>query len=268
MNNYVKLNSDWVSHYDSTDEINKIKVLTKKLGFSTTDVLLIADIGCGNGRSTKWISRLFPNALIYAIDIMKDSLTYARKVNQASNIKYIHKNAFDFFNDASCCNKYDLIFFSWSLFDMISEYTSNDKIQKLDELITAAKKTLSSRGYIIVLQPTKGGDFEKLLSKFMPESDDDYYITHNYLISNNFHGPSTPFPNKDAPDAIWSNFICNRLQLFYGIESIVMLETGRLITNKEFDTKVNSFLYQSSKDKEDLLYLSDCVNIYYVAGKK
>lgn len=264
MNDYVKLNSDWLNHYDNTRELDKIIMLTSSLGFSNENKMLIADIGCGNGRLTKCISKLFCNSSIYAIDIKKESLELAREANNDLNIEYICMDAFAFFNN-NFHIKFDLIFFSWSLFDMVSVFEQCEKEKKLKELISSIEKSLKKEGYIIVLQPTKGGTFEKLLSKFMPESDKDYFVTHRYLISNGFHGPNTPFPKKDDGQAIWSNFICDKFQLFYGITSIVMLETGRLITREEFDIIFNNFTYEFNIDKDNLFCLSDCVSVYYLS---
>ena len=267
MNTYVKLNSDWLSHYDNTYEIDKIEMLTRQLGFSNENKMLIADIGCGNGRLTKYISKLFCNSFIYAIDIMRENLEYAKELNKKSNVKYICADAFDFFYDNPHL-KFDLIFFSWSLFDMVSVSHQSEKEKRLEELISSTKNSLNNKGYIIVLQPTKGGDFEKLLSRFMPDSDEDYYITHKCLIKNGFHGPNTPFPEKDNRDAIWSRFLCDELQLFYGIASIVMLETGRLITKEEFNTNLSSFLCEYNIDRDKFFCLSDCVSVYYLSGGK
>lgn len=265
MNTYVKFNSDWLSHYDNTSEINKIKMLTSQLGFSNEDKMLIADVGCGNGRLTKCISKMFCNSFICAIDIMRENLEYAKEFNNDSNVEYICVDAFDFFRDNSHL-KFDLIFFGWSLFDTVSIFQQSEKEKRLEELISYAKNSLNNKGYIIVLQPTKGGDFEKLLSKFLPDSDEDYYITHKCLIKNGFYGPNTPFPEKDNIDAVWSNFLCDELQLFYGITSIVMLETDRLITKEEFNENLNVFLCEYNIDRNKFFCLSDCVSIYYLAG--
>lgn len=267
MDEYVKLNSDWLSHYDNTSEVNKIMLLTSKLGFFNKEAMQIADVGCGNGRFTKCISKLFYKSSIYAIDNKKENLDLAKKNINDFNVEYICADAFDFFKNNMQLNL-DIIFFSWSLFDMVSIFNQTEKEKKLKELISSAKKSLKRKGYIIVLQPTKGGVFEKLLSKFMPGSDEDYFITHKFLINNGFYGPNTPFPEKDNYQAIWSNFICDSSELFDGIKSIVMLETGRLITKEEFDIKFNSFMCEYSVEKNNLLYLSDCVSIYYLAGEK
>lgn len=268
MNEYVKMNSDWLSHYDNTSEVNKIRLLISELGILNNDAMQIADVGCGNGRFTKCISKLFYQSSIYAIDNKKENLGLAKKINKDLNVEYIYADAFDFFKNYMQI-ELDIIFFSWSLFDMVSIFNQIEKEKKLKELISSAKKSLKRKGYIIVLQPTKGGVFEKLLSKFMPGSDEDYFITHKFLINNGFYGPNTPFPEKDNCQAIWSNFVCDSSELFDGITSIVMLETGRLITKEEFDTNFNSFMREYNVEKNNLLYLSDCVNVYYlVAGEK
>ena len=267
MNKYVKLNSDWLSHYDNTSEINKIMMLTNKLGFPRENSMRIADVGCGNGRLTKCISQLFCQSSIYAIDNKKENLDLAKKINKDLNVEYICADAFDFFKN-NFQFELDIIFFTWSLFDMVSIFNQTEKEEKLKELISSAKQSLKRKGYIIVLQPTKGGVFEKLLSKFMPGSDEDYFITHKFLINNGFYGPSTPFPEKDNCHAIWSNFVCNSSELFDGITSIVMLETGRLITKDEFDFNLNRFMREYNIEKNNLLYLSDCVSVYYLSGEK
>lgn len=267
MNEYVKLNSDWLSHYDNTNEINKIMLLTSELGFFYKDALRIADVGCGNGRFTKCISQLFCQSSIYALDNKKENLDLAKKINKDLNVEYICADAFDFFKN-NFQIELDIIFFSWSLFDMVSIFNKTEKEKKLKELISYAKKSLKRKGYIIVLQPTKGGVFEKLLSKFMPGSDEDYSITHKFLINNGFCGPNTLFPKKNNCQAIWSNFVCNSSELFDGITSIVMLETGRLITEKEFDINLKNFIREYNVEKNNLLYLSDCVSIYYLSGEK
>ncbi len=267
MNKYVKLNSDWLSHYDNTNEINKIMMLTNKLGFHNENSMQIADVGCGNGRLTKCISQMFCQSSIYAIDNKKENLDLAKKLNKDLNVEYICADAFDFFK-SHFQFELDIIFFSWSLFDIVSMFNQTEKGKKLKELISSAKKCLKRKGYIIVLQPTKGGVFEKLLSKFMPGSDEDYFITHNFMINNGFYGPSTSFPEKDNCQAIWSNFVCNRSELFDGITSIVMLETGRLITKEEFDFNLNRFIGEYNVEKNNLIYLSDCVSIYYLSGEK
>ena len=267
MNEYVRLNSDWLSHYDNTSEINKIMLLSNELGIFNKNVMQIADVGCGNGRFTKCISRLFYRSSIYAIDNKKENLNLAKEINKDLNVEYICADAFDFFKN-NFQFELDIIFFSWSLFDMVSIFNQTEKEKKLKELISSAKKSLKRKGYIIVLQPTKGGVFEKLLSKFMPGSDEDYFITHKFLINNGFYGPSTPFPEKDNCQAIWSNFVCNSSELFDGITSIVMLETGRLITKEEFDFNLNKFMREYNVEKNNLLYLSDCVSVYYLSGEK
>lgn len=93
----------------------------------------------------------------------------------------------------------------------------------------------------------------------MPESDDDYLFTHEYLISNNFFGSKNPFPSLEDENAIWSKFTCNREKLFRGVSSILMLETHQLLTLERFNKGLNDF----GSFKGDTLYLSDCVNIYH-----
>jgi len=265
MNKYVKNNAEWVRLYDNTVEIEKVEELVKKLNISKLQNLNIIDVGCGNGRSTKWLHEMFPNSRITAIDISQENIMYAKKKNELRNVHYIQADAFDFFSAPLVKEQYDLVFFCWSLFDMVSNYEQSEKTGKLTELITSVKKKLNVNGHIVVLQPTKGGDFEKLLSKFMPGSDDDYLLTHNFLKNSHFQGAETPFPEKNTTDAIWSKFFCNRDQLYQGVTAIIMLETGENLDRVEFDNKFDKFLLEHELWKDGCYSLSDCVNLYYVS---
>lgn len=77
MNQYVIDNAEWVNRYDNTIEIEKISSLINKLGFSRQEKLNIADVGCGSGRSTKWIKSILHNSKIDAIDLNRDCIEYA-----------------------------------------------------------------------------------------------------------------------------------------------------------------------------------------------
>jgi hypothetical protein len=119
-------------------------------------------------------------------------------------------------------------------------------------------------GVIIVLQPTKGGTFEQLLSRFMPDSDEYYLLTHNKLINNGFCGPDTVFPSKYDSQAIWSDFSCSYDELYRGIKSVIYLETGKEISRNEYDTVVSEFLTEHKISDQGQIVLSDCVNMYYL----
>lgn len=263
MNQYVIDNAEWVNRYDNTIEIKKISSLINKLGFSRQDEINIADVGCGSGRSTKWIKSILHNSTIDAIDLNHDCIEYAKDLH-GEDANFISADAFDYFKyQIGDKKKYNLIFFVWSLFDMVDGLNRESKSMRLDMLLTSVKNALAENGYVIVLQPTKGGIFEKILSLFMPESDDDYLFTHEYLISKNFFGSKNPFPLLEDENAIWSNFTCNREKLFRGVSSILMLETHQSLTLERFNKVLNDFGLLQDIFNGDTLYLSDCVNIYH-----
>lgn len=160
--------------------------------------------------------------------------------------------------------KYDLVFFIWSLFDIVSGLNKADKNKKLDLLLSRVSSCISKNGHVIVLQPTKGGDFEKLLSFFMPNSEEDYLFIHEYLVKKGFNGSKKPFPSIDNPDAIWSNFMCNQEELFSGVSSILMLEANQILTKEKFIDAFEEFALTHSIEKKDCFCLSDCVNLYYI----
>lgn len=262
MNKFVENNATWLSFYDMSVERTKLQELIQFLQIDNTKRLLILDVGCGNGRSVTWIRSLFPRSQITAIDIDEDSINYANEHCSYNSVSYLCIDAFKYFK-LSRNAQFDIVFFSWSLFDMVSTYDQCNKEEKLVELIELAKESLHCNGHIIITQPTKGGNFEKLLSLFMPGSDLDYFLTHYVLIKKNFHGPDTPFPNRFATNTIWSNFICDHEQLYNGIESVLMLETGQQLNRSTFNTLINKFCSKYCVKSDGLYKLSDCVSIYY-----
>lgn len=264
MNQFVKDNAAWVNKYDSRIEAKKIKNLVNQLGLSYQGKLRIADVGCGNGRSSRCIQEVFRFASIDAVDINLDCIKFALE-SQPNNINYVCGNAFDFFaSPMTKYSKYDLVFFIWSLFDIVSGLSRVDKNIKLDLLLSQVSNRISENGHVIILQPTKGGDFEKLLSVFMPDSEEDYLFIHEYLVNKGFNGPKTPFPPIDDPDAIWSNFVCNQEELFSGVSSILMLEANQILTKEKFNDAFEEFVLTHSTEKKDCFCLSDCVNLYYI----
>ena len=48
----------------------------------------IADIGCGEGESTKALGKAFPEAKIVGIDIDQEAITYAKNHTTAINISF------------------------------------------------------------------------------------------------------------------------------------------------------------------------------------
>lgn len=141
--------------------------MINKLGFSKQDEINIVDVGCVSGRSTKWIKSILYNSTIDAIDLNQDCIEYAKDLH-GEDASFISADAFDYFKYQIGDNKkYNLIFFVWSLFDMVDGLDRESKSMRLDILLTSVKNALTENGYVIVLQPTKGGIFEKILSLFI-----------------------------------------------------------------------------------------------------
>lgn len=269
MNKYMliqaKNNSYWVLNYDRSLEITKLKSLFLEKNILERDNISIVDIGCGNGRSALLLLDIFgSNAKITGIDKCFENIQCARDNVKNNNITFHTIDAFDFFSKKEFIKKFDIAFFSWSLFDMSDEPDFHKKKNDLHDLIESVKKSLSSNGIIVVLQPTKGGIFEQLLSDFMPGSDADYKLVHDFLIESGFSGGTSPFPSQNDPWAIWSTFnYKNKEDLFLGVASIVFLEQEIKISREYFDKILNNFLKKHNCDIENLK-LTDCVNLYYL----
>jgi hypothetical protein len=196
-----------------------------------------------------------------------ENIQYTKSNINIPNVEYFSIDAFEFFRKK---NEFNIALFSWSLFDMVSDIERKRKVIELNNLLQNVLLNIVSGGIIIVLQPTKGGTFEKLLSKFMPSSDDDYHITHNFLQNFGFNGPQSAIPNKDEPLAIWSRFnYKDEEQLFRGISSVLNLEANKVLTYDSFCELLNEFKIENGLSSEQRIELTDCVNMYYfIKGEK
>lgn len=260
---YVKNNSDWVNHYDSRNELRKIKALIEAIGIDVGPQTCIADIGCGSGRSSVVLSRVVNGmGTIIGVDKRDESINYAKSSISLSNVEFIKEDAFSFLSLTENKQRFDAVFFVWSFFDMSSDASPMKKKHQLAQIINSSSCCLKDNGYIVVLQPTKGGSFEKLLSLFMPTSIDSYQETHDTLIAAGFRGARRAIPSRRSKWAIWSCFRYSDMEeLYRGVASILFLEERRILRREEFDEVMLCFKEQNSKTRNAL---TDCVNIYYL----
>ena len=261
MNKYVLDNAEWLKKYEQNKELHKINHLEQIIRLKKSEnTIKIIDVGCGNGRSIKTIKQVFPKSDILAIDRYSPNIEYIC-VNYPET-KTLCADALDFFASDNGMI-FDVVFFSWSFFDMLHIDNKEERTNKLEGFLENIKKHLSIEGIILVLQPTKGGNFEKLLSFFIEDSEEMYAYTHSFLISHDFKGPKTTFPDKNDELAIWSEFIYKKEEeLFDGIASILFLETGKELLFNEYSQKVNLFRVTNKINNNLPLVLTDCVNIY------
>ncbi|ENY68886.1 Hypothetical protein, putative methyltransferase type 12 [Metamycoplasma auris 15026] len=89
----------------------------------------ILDIGCGTGRTTFALEKLFPNAKIIAIDISKELM---KNLKDTKNITFLMQNILTFKEDT----KFDLIFFSFNgLTNIISKRDLDKFFKKINNLL-------------------------------------------------------------------------------------------------------------------------------------
>lgn len=262
MEKSIQDNAEWLSRYDNRQEILQLTNLEVVHNLQDKQNINVIDIGCGNGRSIKLVHQLFPFATIRAVDRIKENIEYAQEHLSVINANMVCSNIFDYL--LSDVYSYDLALFSWSFFDMVNIDDHVEKTKELELLLNYVLDHLNYGGVILVLQPTKGGMFEKLLSLFIPTSDEDYLFTHHFLLSHGFVGPKDSMPDKSESLAIWSEFLCfEDDDLFRGISSILKLETGKILTRHKFNSIMKEFrkIYELTDGRP--FALSDCVNIYY-----
>ena len=266
MKDYITNNAKWVRLYDVEAETKTVKRILEKMN-KIDSIKSILDVGCGSGRSIDLINHIFDTSTaIVGIDKQEANVRYCKSLN-FDNTQVYWVDAFDYLAENENSNRFDLILFSWSFFDMVNEPQEDKKVKLLRTLIYQAKECLTHNGLIIVLQPTKGGLFEQFLSLFMPGSGDDYLLIHRTLIELGFKGAKTAFPKQSDVFAIWSRFIFDNIDdLYCGVESILYLEQRRTLNYETFLLTWNNFIdkHREIVPTNDQLSLTDCVNLYYM----
>lgn len=96
-----------ISGADS-DYFSEYKIIELLKHEDATKQLKVLDFGCGDGNSSKFIQKHFPNAIIYGIDVSEESIKQANK-------KGLEKASFRAFDGISIPfedNEFDLVFTS------------------------------------------------------------------------------------------------------------------------------------------------------------
>merc|ERR1711970_374571 len=107
----------------------------------------IADMGCGEGRSTQSLARIFKKADVIGFDLDHDSIVCAQSNNSNERVKFIEKDMFDI----DQMEQYDIVCFFLCLHDM----TWPSKALK------SAAKMLRSNGLILVAESPAAANFNE-----------------------------------------------------------------------------------------------------------
>ncbi len=157
-----------INHYEKLSDIKDIeKFLIKKYFYGK-----ILDMGCGCGRTTKYISNLGFD--VVGVDVVKKMVKRARKVypkikfevGDACNLKY--KN-----------NKFDIVFFSFNGIDYI--YPENKRIKALKEI----SRVLKPGGYFIYSSHNPLSLFFRFRPKFVLRNIKKRRLFSKYKIEKN-----------------------------------------------------------------------------------
>lgn len=134
----INNNAIWVRRYEDTNEVNTLTEVLTKLHVRDS-ALSVVDVGCGNGRSIELLKKILNNkSKIIGIDIQQENIKYCNYKLQDNRLKLEWINAIDFFSLKENESRFDLILFSWSLFDMFNESDTSVKYHKLSSLLDIA----------------------------------------------------------------------------------------------------------------------------------
>lgn len=136
---FSKKYDEWATFYDPQKV--ELKTILNNVPLNNKRVL---DIGCGTGRLSFLLSPYVDSLL--GIDVDKQSIDFCnqKKAQDSSYEKCVFACAdiLNYFSE----DKFDIVFFSWSL------YQTND----METAIINAKKALTPFGKLVILQPISG----------------------------------------------------------------------------------------------------------------
>lgn len=151
-----KLSTKDFSYYPSLNQLQKFEVALNHCNYSLRQFRSILDFGCGDGRLTRHLFRLLPDALVYGSEIQPNLVKQCSK--KFPRGKFIINNPtppIDFSD-----NMFDFIF-SYSIFTHLSE---SNHIAWLKELA----RTLKPGG--IMAHTIHSYEYFKRISFFNPDS--------------------------------------------------------------------------------------------------
>lgn len=137
--------------HDDSDRV----IYEKIVQFVNLENRRLLEVGCGDGRITKWLAG--KSALLTAIDPDAQGIEEARNAISGVDFRIGSGEALTF-QDAS----FDLVIFTLSLHHHQNPWSA----------ISEATRVLDPDGRILVIEPTEDGDLEKIFALFNDETQD------------------------------------------------------------------------------------------------
>lgn len=157
---YNKYWNLWCDQYDPDNlELENIRRLVHIEG---KDIL---EIGCGNGRLTRFLAKHAKR--VVGIDKDSKMIESARKLTSQDNISYATMDALDLSVEGS----FDIVLFTWSLVC----------IYKQEEIaLQNAKQVLKDKGSLVLVEPGGPSDYGKVVKPYLPKDYPEVDITESY----------------------------------------------------------------------------------------
>lgn len=242
---YSKQYDQWTTYYDPQEK--EVALLSSLFDATQKDIL---DIGCGTGR----LSFMFAKKAnkVIGIDIDVHSIEYCKNKSEIlglTNCNFIVADALSFYSN----NKFDIILFSWSLY----------QIKYMFAAVHNATKLLKNNGILLILQPVGGNQedvFDMEYKKCKKSYDEIYNLQVNIclelfdkinecLIDTDFVYPNMEEAIKNNlffyklfnPQFLESknnlDLLQKRLSFFLQDNQIVLSDATKIIVSKGCDRK-------------------------------
>lgn len=185
-----------VCYFRNQDKNPRLQVAAYLKKYLKDDQSKILEICCGTGTAAIEVAKVFPQKRVVGIDISRKSLEYAKEVARRKQLANIQFRVMDAMSTSFEDNSFDVVIISLVLHELSEKYAK--------KIITEAKRVVSSKGMIIVVEwelPKKA--LHKILyfpiqtleargfEKFLKQDLTEYFLHYDLRVVRHLHGSYT-----------------------------------------------------------------------------
>lgn len=183
-------------YFRNLDKNPRLQVVKYLENYLKDDQSRILEMCCGTGIASIGVSKAFPQKSVVGIDISRKSLENAKEVARRQQLDNIQFRVMDATSTSFEDNSFDVVIISLVLHELSEKYAK--------KIITEAKRVVSSRGMIIVVEwelpkkilykilyfPIKTLE-PKGFEKFLMQDLTEYFLNYDLRVVKHLHGSYT-----------------------------------------------------------------------------